>query len=299
MKYLDLTLPEIPADPKVIEVPTFGLKMGAALVDRLPAKAVESENVLSMEDIDQNFGFVDYRKTFPDGIKGALDVGQPRDYVSIMVNGKVVGEKFNGMGGPGRGAAASRGAAPATRAAPAAATTALDASGPCTVDILVHNLGRNSLLTSEAGQRKGLMANPTLDGVALTGWKIYSLPLEDPSMLPSSSTVSSATGPTFYSGTFNVNDVGETYLDMSKWHFGVVWVNGHNLGRYWDVGSSRAIYLPSVWEKKGENEITVLELGPGPAAAEISGVANMVETPATRVGPLWAKPAATMPGGVQ
>jgi beta-galactosidase len=224
-----------------------------------------------------------------------------------MVNGKVVGERLIGAGAPGgfgaRGPARRGAGAPATRGAAApgggraargpgrgpapAQPITLDISGPCTLDILVHNLGRNSLLTSENGQRRGLVANPTLDGAAVTGWKIYSMPLDNPDQLPASTKTSSATGPTFFSGTFNIADPGETYLDMSNFHFGVVWVNGHNLGRYWDVGTSRAIYLPSPWQKKGENQITVLELGPAPATPEISGVMNMVETPATQIKPLW------------
>ncbi len=75
---------------------------------------------------------------------------------------------------------------------------------------------------------------------------------------------------------------------MSNFHFGVVWVNGHNLGRYWEVGASRAIYLPSPWEKKGENQITVLELGPAPAKSTIVGVKNMVETPLKAIQPFWS-----------
>jgi beta-galactosidase len=117
------------------------------------------------------------------------------------------------------------------------------------------------------------------------------MPMDDPAQLPASSTPSASTGPTFYSGTFNITDPGETYLDVSNFHFGVVWVNGHNLGRYWEVGTTRAIYLPSPWQKKGENQVTILELGPAPAKPEIAGVMNMIETPATRIGPLWATPA--------
>ena len=30
--------------------------------------------------------------------------------------------------------------------------------------------------------------------------------------------------------------MGDTYLDMSKWSKGYLWVNGHNLGRYWKIG---------------------------------------------------------------
>jgi beta-galactosidase len=315
-KYLELdNLPPIPPDPKVIEIPAFEVTKAAALIDRLPAKPVESESVLSMEDIDQNVGFINYRKEFPNGIKGDLDVGQPRDYVIVMVNGKVVGERLAGAGGPGRGGAArgpgNRGAGaagPATRGArggfargggrggpPAPQTISIDVSGPATLDILVHNLGRASLTRSENGQRKGLMTNPTLSGTALSGWKIYSMPLDDPAQLPASTNVSASTAPTFYEGSFNLSETGETYLDMTGFHFGVVWVNGHNLGRYWEVGTTRALYLPSVWQKQGANKITVLELGPAPASTKIAGVTNMIETPGTPIKTLWATPATSQP----
>ncbi len=168
-KELGLTLPAIPGDPKVIEVPEFSVKAEAALVDRLPAKAVESDNVMPMEMVDQNFGFIDYRKEFPGGLKGTLDSGQGRDYISIMVNGKVIADKFSGVGGGGRG-----------RGGPGATPMTVDESGACTLDILVHNLGRNSLIRSGDAEKKGLITNPSLNGTAITGWKIYSLPLEDP-----------------------------------------------------------------------------------------------------------------------
>ena len=75
---------------------------------------------------------------------------------------------------------------------------------------------------------------------------------------------SPATGPEFYSGNFDLASPGESYLDMSNWHFGMVWVNGHNLGRFWNVGAASSLYLPSVWEKRGTNQITILELGKPP-----------------------------------
>jgi beta-galactosidase GanA len=77
--------------------------------------------------------------------------------------------------------------------------------------------------------------------------------------------------PMLYSGTFTVDQVGETYLDLRQWHMGVVYVNGHNLGRYWDVGADRGLYLPSVWQVRGKNQVTVLELGGPPTVAELSG----------------------------
>ncbi len=39
----------------------------------------------------------------------------------------------------------------------------------------------------------------------------------------------------------------------------MVWVNGHNLGRYWGIGPQQTLYLPAPWLKKGRNEVVVYE----------------------------------------
>jgi beta-galactosidase len=61
-------------------------------------------------------------------------------------------------------------------------------------------------------------------------------------------------------GGFKLDKVGDTYLDMSNWGKGVVWVNGHNMGRYWGIGPQQTLYLPVEWLKKGYNYVEVLEL---------------------------------------
>jgi beta-galactosidase len=66
--------------------------------------------------------------------------------------------------------------------------------------------------------------------------------------------------PVLKKGNFNLNQVGDTYLDFSKWGKGVVWVNGHNLGKYWGIGPQQTVYVPVEWLKVGKNDITVFEL---------------------------------------
>ncbi|MCX7008763.1 MAG: beta-galactosidase, partial [Kiritimatiellaeota bacterium] len=86
------------------------------------------------------------------------------------------------------------------------------------------------------------------------------------------------TGPAFYRGTFTLDKTAETFLDMRNWGYGVVWVNGHNLGRYWDVGAARSLYLPSPWQKKGGNEIVILELKDNPPKAfSVAGTEKLIE----------------------
>ncbi|MNY63573.1 Beta-galactosidase precursor [compost metagenome] len=62
---------------------------------------------------------------------------------------------------------------------------------------------------------------------------------------------------------------------MQKWGKGMVWVNGKNLGKYWEVGPQQTLYLPAEWLKKGKNEIVVLELYK-PEQTSLSGLARPI-----------------------
>ena len=61
-----------------------------------------------------------------------------------------------------------------------------------------------------------------------------------------------------------MKDTGYTFFDVRGWGKGYVWVNGHNLGRYWSVGPQRTLFAPSEWLRQGSNEIIVLDLWDGP-----------------------------------
>ena len=63
---------------------------------------------------------------------------------------------------------------------------------------------------------------------------------------------------------------------MSSWQKGYVFVNGYNLGRYWNKGPQQKLFLPGVWLKKGVNEVVVLELLTGKAKF-IKGDPNLME----------------------
>lgn len=53
----------------------------------------------------------------------------------------------------------------------------------------------------------------------------------------------------------------------------MVWVNGHAMGRFWEIGPQQTLYMPGCWLKEGDNEIIVLDLK-GPAEAKVAGVEN-------------------------
>jgi beta-galactosidase len=51
----------------------------------------------------------------------------------------------------------------------------------------------------------------------------------------------------------------------------MVWVNGHSLGRYWNIGPTQTMYVPEPWLKEGSNEVVVLDVL-GPEKAQLAGL---------------------------
>ena len=70
--------------------------------------------------------------------------------------------------------------------------------------------------------------------------------------------------PAFFRAHFTLTAPGDTFLDTAHLGKGVVWINGHNLGRFWSVGPQRTLYVPGPWLRKGVNEIVVFDMLPNP-----------------------------------
>ncbi len=169
---LHIQPPPIPPDPHIVEIPPFKLTHAAPLLSCLPQPTTTSTDVITMEDLDQSYGLILYRKKFPTGIKGQLDLKKSLDYTIVMLDGQVVGQAFEPFG-------------------PASFQINLNHPTACTLDILVYNLGRNSVGISPSTSRKGLNQNPTLDNQELKTWQIFSLPMDDPRKLLTNITTSS------------------------------------------------------------------------------------------------------------
>jgi beta-galactosidase len=131
--------------------------------------------------------------------------------------------------------------------------------GTVTLDILVENLGRINFGPFLLENKKGITKGVWLNGQELKGWQTYSLPFEKQPALDAAKGKTVTNAPVLKSAQFSLEKTGDTYLDMSAWGKGVVWLNGHNLGRYWNVGPQQTLYIPAEWLVKGKNELIVLE----------------------------------------
>jgi beta-galactosidase len=67
-------------------------------------------------------------------------------------------------------------------------------------------------------------------------------------------------GPHFSSGTFTLAQTGDTFLDVSSLGKGLIWINGHTLGRFWNIGPQETLYVPGPWLKQGKNEVVILDM---------------------------------------
>jgi len=231
-------LPELPAPLPMIEIPRFELRE-AALIAGLVGKPVLSEHPKTMEALGQSYGFVLYSTEVAKRVKGRLEIKGVRDYAVVVQGARSLGVLDR-------------------RLKQESLEVELESSEP--LDILVENMGRVNFGPHLVDDRKGIVGPVTLAGSVLTGWENYALPMTDLSALRFSA--AKVTGPAFWRGQFELSSLGDTFLDMRGWGKGYVWLNGRNLGRYWKIGPQQSLFVPSLWLRKGTNQVIVLDLEP-------------------------------------
>ena len=127
-----------------------------------------------------------------------------------------------------------------------------------TLSILVENMGRVNFGPSLERQRKGIDQCVTVNGHQQYHWKQFTLPMEDLSGLDYTLPHQPGT-PGFYQFTFKAEQLGDTFLDFAGWGKGCIWVNGFNIGRFWEIGPQKRLYIPAPLLRQGENEIVIFE----------------------------------------
>ena len=243
-------IPDPPAPLPVIEVPEFELTEGTPLWSNLPA-AVVVEEPRSMETFGESYGYILYRTKIKDPAVGDLEIRELRSYAQVFVNGKLAGtldrrKKQDHL--------------------------RIVAGGESTVDILVEGSGRINFTAELRNERQGINGSITLAGRELTGWQVFPLPMDDLTKLQFSKAKRSMSfGPAFYRGHFDLASTGDTFLDTRGWSKGAVWINGHALGRFWNVGPQQTLYVPAPWLRTGANEVVVFAQG-RPANMRLQGL---------------------------
>jgi beta-galactosidase len=230
LRFVEWVVPDPPAALKTISVGSFTPTAYATLMDNLP-EGIKLSNYTHFESAElkmYNQGMIVYQADIPAGKHSFTLV--VHDYAIVWVDGKLI-DKFD-------------------RQVSKSHTLAFDCSATCNVKILVEAMGHinfGSLINSD---RKGLIgfsgnANPV-------NWVAYKLPLEV-EWVTKINTLKAGSYPVFAKATFDVVELGDTFINMSNYGKGYVWVNGRNLGRYWNKGPQQKLFCPGVWLKNKGN----------------------------------------------
>ena len=212
---------------------------------------VKSVYPLSMEEIGQNYGYILYRLRVGENEKiTGMWLENAADRVMCFCDG----ERLFDVEGDGL----------RKKYEPEEAV-----SGGV-IDLLCENIGRENFGTNLEDQRKGILGGVKINDRRCFGYEIFPLPLdrEQISKLDFGGELRE-NAPAFYRFDFNVDEAGDTFLDTEGFGRGCAFVNGFNLGRFWEIGPQKRLYIPAPLLKKGANTIVLFE-NTGKAAEKIS-----------------------------
>lgn len=233
-------LPQIPESVPAIEIPGITMDQLTSVWNNLPSP-LKAAQPKPFEAFGQDYGFILYKTTLIGHKKGRLTVTDIHDYATIFLNGEYIGKLDRREGINTITIPESKVANPV-------------------LEIFVEGMGRINF-AQYIIDRKGITDRVTLNGMTLMNWDIYQFPMDEAavtSLKPSGK--SETKSGIYFKGKFTLSKTGDTFIDMSNYIKGIVWVNGHNLGRYWEIGPQKRLYCPAPWLKTGENEIIVFDL---------------------------------------
>ncbi|MEU5840038.1 glycoside hydrolase family 35 protein [Streptomyces diacarni] len=233
----------LPADPPLLAPRTLPVSRQAALLEALRATTdpVHAPSPLSFEELGQSAGLVLYtaHPLVPPGRQEVTVTGL-HDRAQIFLDG-----------------------VPAAVLDRETASFTVEGTGERTrLELLVENQGRinyGPLL----GQGKGILGGVRVERRLVHGWSMHRLPLDAWTSQETAHAASAAApGGTagFAHAHLELVEPADTFLALPGFAKGFVWVNGTLLGRYWEVGPQRTLYVPGPLLRAGANTLTVLEL---------------------------------------
>ncbi|MYM39405.1 glycoside hydrolase family 35 protein [Duganella qianjiadongensis] len=273
-RHLSRPLPAVPAAPQPQAIASFAMQPAGSVLAQLPqlSQGQPSRWARAMEEYGQNYGYILYRKKLAQAAQGKLVLEGLHDQATVLADGKVIGRLDRRLN---------------------ESTLTVDLPAGTQLDLLVEAMGRIGFGAKLVDDNKGITRGVKLGDEELEDWMVYPLPLDSASLarLAPQALAARADGqaagadlapPGFWRGTLQLARPVDTFLDTRGWGKGQVWVNGHHLGRYWQIGPQQTLYLPASWLKAGANEVLLLSTA-APTASTMQGLAEPVfDTPAVR-----------------
>ena len=237
-KHIGQELPEIPANRKKKAYGTFRLAQKGGFfsnLDRL-STPVYSDVPRNMERYGQGYGYIAYRTVLGrDYNDTKLSFESLGDRAQIYINKELtdilyINDRLE---------------------------TRITAKAGDVLTVLCENMGRANF-GSKMMRKKGIAGRCLLGDKIHFNWDVYTLPMDNLDKL-SFTDEEIEEKSVFYKGSFVIDEAFDTFLKLDNFTKGFVTVNGYNIGRYWEIGPQRTLYIPASLLEKGENEIIVFE----------------------------------------
>ncbi|XP_062870389.1 beta-galactosidase-1-like protein 2 [Trichomycterus rosablanca] len=249
-RYHNNPLPEVPALRWKERYETAIMYQHLSLWDALPFTHLpfKSKTPVNMENLPVNnrngqaYGYTLYEATITTG--GSLKSGNNiRDRALVFVNRTFIG----------------------TLSFKTTELTVSDGKEKRTLSFLVENCGRVYSGEAMDNQRKGIVGDILLNDVPLRDFTIHSLDMTSTFIdnlykAPWKSLPAKPSFPGFVQGRLFVDGYpSDTFVKLPSWIKGVVFINSHNVGRYWNIGPQQALYVPGPFLNTGPNQVVVFE----------------------------------------
>lgn len=241
-KYTDL--PEVEFTTKIERKEYGSIKVAEkvslfAVIDDI-SEAIKSPYPQSMEKLGQSYGYILYRSNLNTEVSmESVKLWGANDRANILVNEKPIITLYD-------------------RELLEEHKVNVNFEKDAQIDILVENMGRVNFGPRMELQRKGIDQCVQINGHMHSNWEQYTLPLDNADKIDFTKEYKENT-PAFYRFVFDVQETGDTFLDFEGWGKGCVFVNGFNIGRFWEIGPQKRLYIPAPLLKCGENEIVIFE----------------------------------------
>jgi len=238
-KYSPNKLEPMPNPIPVMEIPEIKMTKYSTVWENLstPIKSVQPK---PFEYYKHYYGFALYKTKLIGRKKGKLTITELHDYATVFLDGKYIGTVTR------------------TKGAYSIYLPESESKNPV-LEIFVEGMGRINF-GEHLTDRKGITERVSLNGMTLMNWEVYCLPMTTDYISNLKKTEKTEKQGVFFKGEFMLNKVADTYIDMTNYQKGVVWVNEHNLGRYWSVGPQHSLYCPAPFLNPGKNKIIIFDL---------------------------------------
>jgi len=201
---------------------------------------VHANRTLSMEDLDQGYGYVYYKSMIPkEQSTDVIRLVGANDRAHIFLDQQLAAIRYD-------------------KELAEEIKVDIQEGREVELGILMENMGRVNYGPNMEYQRKGISGGVLLDLRYRMSWEHYSLPLDQTDKIDFSKEYKEGT-PAFYQFRLMADECCDTFLDLEGFGKGCAFLNGFNLGRFWEVGPQKRLYIPGPLLRKGENEIILFE----------------------------------------